>query len=466
MDPMMVIAFSTCCFLLIVVTLTFGLLAARKKLVNSGAVKISINDGEKVLEVAAGGTLLNTLAAQKIFIPSACGGGGTCGVCKVDVHDGGGSILPTEKTHVSRGEERQGCRLSCQVKVKQDMQIHIEPEVFGVRKWTCKNAPITTSPPLSRSWYSRFLPAKWFRFICHIQIECPPHVVKYEDFIIEEYRGYWDRFGMWGFVSTVTEPVPAPIPWRITRRKRHHHVECTHCESPGTVKQTVGWMFLRHYVSFIFGLEPGDDVVISGPFGEFFAKETDNEMVFVGGGAGMAPMRSHIFDQFRRIKTDRKVSFWYGARSYREAFYIEDFEEIAAENDNFEWHLALSDSVPEDDWDNPDAPSRQTQGSKHGYSGFIHNVLYDNYLSTHPSPEDVEYYMCGPPMMNQSVINMLIDLGVEEENSTRRLAAKGLPPRILNDSSRWSPRPSALPAPDYPLPVCRRSLRHALLASR
>ena len=421
MDPMMVIAFSTGAFLLIVVTLTFGLMAARKKLVNSGAVKISINDGEKVLEVAAGGTLLNTLAAQKIFIPSACGGGGTCGVCKVDVHDGGGSILPTEKTHVSRGEERQGCRLSCQVKVKQDMQIHIEPEVFGVRKWTCKvrsnhNVATFIKELVLEIPAGEVVP---FRAGGYIQIECPPHVVKYEDFIIEdEYRGDWDRFGMWGFVSTVTEPVTRAYSMANYPEEKDIIMLNVRIASPPWDRKANGWMDVPPGImsSFIFGLEPGDDVVISGPFGEFFAKETDNEMVFVGGGAGMAPMRSHIFDQFRRIKTDRKVSFWYGARSYREAFYIEDFEEIAAENDNFEWHLALSDSVPEDDWDNPDAPSRQTQGSKHGYSGFIHNVLYDNYLSTHPSPEDVEYYMCGPPMMNQSVINMLIDLGVEEEN--------------------------------------------------
>ncbi|MEE2756170.1 MAG: NADH:ubiquinone reductase (Na(+)-transporting) subunit F [Myxococcota bacterium] len=421
MDPTFVILFSTGAFLVIVVALTVGLMAARAKLVNSGAVKININEGEKIIEVAAGGTLLNTLAAQKIFIPSACGGGGTCGVCKVDVHDGGGSILPTEKTHVSRGEERQGCRLSCQVKVKQDMKIHIEPEVFGVRKWVCKvrsneNVATFIKELVLEIPAGEVVP---FRAGGYIQIECPPHVVKYEDFIIEDdYRGDWDKFGMWGFVSEVPEAVTRAYSMANYPEEQDIIMLNVRIASPPWDRKANAWMDVPPGImsSYIFGLKPGDDVTISGPFGEFFAKETDNEMVFVGGGAGMAPMRSHIFDQFRRIKTDRKVSFWYGARSYREAFYIEDFEEINRENDNFQWHLALSDAVPEDDWDNPDSPCRQAEGAKHGYSGFIHNVLYDNYLKDHPSPEDVEYYMCGPPMMNQSVINMLIDLGVEDEN--------------------------------------------------
>ena len=408
-------------FLLVVVALTGVLMAARSKLVSTGMVTLDINEGEKLIEVAAGDTLLNTLSAQKIFIPSACGGGGTCGVCKVHVHDGGGSILTTEKTHVTRGEEREGCRLSCQVKVKQDMKLEIEPEIFGVKKWTCKvrsNHNVATfikelvlELPVGES-----VP---FRAGGYIQIECPPHVAKYEDFIIEdEYRGDWDKFGMWGFVSTVTEPVNRA--YSMANYPEEHGIIMLNVRiaSPPWDRAKNAWMDVPPGImsSFIFDLKPGDDVVISGPFGEFFAKETDAEMVFVGGGAGMAPMRSHIFDQFKRIKTDRKVSFWYGARSYREAFYIEDFEEITRENENFEWHLALSDAVPEDDWDNPDAPTRQAEGAKHGYSGFIHNVLLENYLKNHPSPEDVEYYMCGPPMMNQAVIDMLHELGVEEEN--------------------------------------------------
>ena len=409
-------------FIVVVVTLTIGLMAARAKLVNSGEVTILINDdASAAIKVPAGDTLLNTLANQKIFIPSACGGGGTCGVCKVHVHDGGGSILPTEQTHVTRGEEREGCRLSCQVKVKQDMKIEIEPEIFGVRKWTCKVRSNQNVATFIKELILE-LPAGEsvpFRAGGYIQIECPPHVAKYDNFDIEEeYRGDWDKFGMWHFVSTVTEEVTRAYSMANYPEEEGIIMLNVRIASPPWDRKANGWMDVPPGImsSYIFDLKPGDDVVISGPFGEFFAKETDSEMVFVGGGAGMAPMRSHIFDQFRRIHTDRKVSFWYGARSFREAFYIEDFDTIQAENDNFVWHLALSDVIPEDDWDNPDAPSRQTLGSKEGYTGFIHNILYEHYLKDHPSPEDVEYYMCGPPMMNQSVINMLINLGVEPEN--------------------------------------------------
>ena len=422
MSPtMMTVVIGTGAFLLVVVALTVGLMAARAKLVSTGSVKIDINDGEKIIEVPAGATLLSTLASQKIFIPSACGGGGTCGVCKVDVHEGGGSILPTEKTHVSRGEERLGCRLSCQVKVKQDMKIHVEPEIFGVRKWTCKvrsnhNVATFIKELILELPEGEVVP---FRAGGYIQIECPPHVAKYSDFEIEdEYRADWDRFMLWGLVSTVTQSVDRAYSMANYPEERGIIMLNIRIATPPWDRNAGTWANVPTGImsSYTFSLKPGDDVIISGPFGEFFAKETDSEMVFVGGGAGMAPMRSHIFDQFRRIHTTRKVSFWYGARSYREAFYIDDFETIAKENNNFQWHLALSDAVPEDDWANPESPSRQAEGAKNGYSGFIHQVLYDNYLRDHPSPEDVEYYMCGPPMMNQAVIDMLIDLGVEEEN--------------------------------------------------
>jgi Na+-transporting NADH:ubiquinone oxidoreductase subunit F len=244
-------------------------------------------------------------------------------------------------------------------------------------------------------------------------------VAKYADFEVEdEYRGDWDRFGMWSLVSDVKETVVRAYSMANYPEEEGIIMLNVRIATPPWDRGANDWMQVPPGImsSFIFDLKPGDDVTISGPFGEFFAKDTDAEMVFVGGGAGMAPMRSHIFDQFRRIKTDRKVSFWYGARSYREAFYVEDFEEIAAENENFEWHLALSDAVPEDNWDDPESDNRNAHGAKHGYTGFIHQVLFDNYLNEHPSPEDVEYYMCGPPMMNQAVINMLIDLGVEDEN--------------------------------------------------
>jgi len=390
-------------FVIVIVALVVVLMIAKSKLVPSADVTITVNDDpDKAITTPAGNTLLNTLAEQKIFIPSACGGKGTCGVCKVQVHEGGGALLPTETSHVNRGEAREGVRLSCQVKVKQDMKIKIDPEIFNVRKWTCRvrsnhNVATFIKELVLELPEGEDVP---FRAGGYIQIECPPHVVKYQDFDIEEeYRGDWDTYNMWQFVSKVDEPVTRAYSMASYPLEKGIIMLNVRIASPPPNMPNVppGKMS-----SYIFSLKPGDEVTISGPFGEFYARETDNEMVFIGGGAGMAPMRSHIFDQFRRIHTDRKVSFWYGARSLREAFYQEDFDSIDAENENFEWHLALSDPLPEDDWD--------------GETGFIHQVVFENYLKDHPAPEDVEYYMCGPPMMNQACINMLLDLGVEPEN--------------------------------------------------
>ena len=400
---MQTIVLGVAVFVLVIVALVIVLMIAKSKLVASGEVTITINDDpDKAIVTAAGNTLLNTLAEQKIYIPSACGGKGTCGVCKVEVHEGGGTLLPTETSHVSRGEARNGVRLSCQVKVKQDLKIEVEPEIFNVRKWRCRvrsnrNVATFIKELILELPEGEEVP---FRAGGDIQIECPPHVVRYSDFDIEEeYRGDWDKYNMWQFVSKVDEPVTRAYSMANYPGEEGIIMLNVRIASPPPNMPDVppGKMS-----SYIFSLKPGDEVTISGPFGEFFARETGNEMVFIGGGAGMAPMRSHIFDQFRRIQTDRKVSFWYGARSLREAFYREDFDEIASESDNFEWHLALSDPLPEDDWD--------------GDSGFIHQVVHDRYLKNHPAPEDVEYYMCGPPMMNQAVINMLLDLGVEPEN--------------------------------------------------
>jgi Na+-transporting NADH:ubiquinone oxidoreductase subunit F len=405
-------------FTVVILSLVAVLSAARSKLVASGDVTILINDDEsKALRVPAGSTLLNTLSANKIFIPSACGGKGSCGVCKVHVHEGGGSMLPTEESHISRGEAREGCRLSCQVKVKSDMKIEVEPEIFSVRKWTCKVRSNDNVATFIKELVLE-LPAGErvpFRAGGYIQIECPPHVAEYKDFVVsEEYRGDWDKFNLWRYVSKVDEGVVraysmANYPDEAGIIMLNVRIASPPPRAPeGTPPGIMS--------SYIFNLKPGDEVVISGPFGEFFATENQTEMVFVGGGAGMAPMRSHIFDQFRRIHTKRKVTFWYGARSFREAFYVEDFDAIQRENENFTWHIALSEPQPEDDWDNPDAPARQPLGSKHGYKGFIHNVLLENYLKHHPAPEDCEYYMCGPPMMNNAVINMLLELGVERDN--------------------------------------------------
>jgi Na+-transporting NADH:ubiquinone oxidoreductase subunit F len=379
------------------------LMIAKSKLVASGDVTITINeDPDKALVTPAGGTLLNTLAENKIFIPSACGGKGTCGVCKVDVVSGGGALLPTETSHINRGEARRGTRLSCQVKVKQDMNIEVEPEVFNVRKWSCRvrsnhNVATFIKELVLELPEGEEVP---FRAGGYIQIECPPHEIHYKDFDIEEeYRGDWDKYNMWQYVSKVDEPVTRAYSMANYPEEKGVIMLNVRIASPPPNMPDVPPGIMS---SYIFSLKPGDEVTISGPFGEFFAKDTKNEMVFIGGGAGMAPMRSHIFDQFRRLSTDRKVSFWYGARSLREAFYEDDFNEIAAENPNFEWHLALSEPLPEDNWD--------------GETGFIHQVVYDNYLKDHPAPEDVEYYMCGPPMMNSACIRMLTDLGVEPEN--------------------------------------------------
>ena len=401
---MQLIVLGVIMFTTIILFLTAVLLVAKAKLVASGEVNLSINDDpENSIKVAAGGTLLNTLAARKIFIPSACGGKGSCGVCKVTVKEGGGALLPTELSHISRGEAREGCRLSCQVKIKNDMKIEIPAEIFSVKKWQCKVRSNRNVATFIKELVLE-LPegeAVPFRAGGYIQIECPPHTVHYKDFEVEEkFREDWDKFDIWRYTSICTEKVERAYSMASYPEEKDIIMLNVRIASPpprapeGTPPGIMS--------SYIFGLKPGDDVTISGPFGEFFARDTDNEMVFIGGGAGMAPMRSHIFDQFRRLHTKRKVSFWYGARSLREAFYIEHFDGIQSENENFKWHLALSEPLPEDKWT--------------GYVGFIHKVLYDNYLKDHPAPEDIEYYICGPPMMNSAVINMLTDLGVEREN--------------------------------------------------
>ena len=400
----MTIILGVAMFTLMTLTLVALLMVARKYLVPSGEVTILINgDPDKALKVQSGSTLLNTLSANKIFIPSACGGKGSCGVCKVEVHEGGGAMLPTEKGFINRGEAREGCRLSCQVKVKSDMKIEVEDEVFSVRKWQCTVRSNENVATFIKELVLE-LPAGEdvpFRAGGYIQIESPPHVVNYSDFEIEEeYRGDWDKFNMWRYVSKVDEEVTRAYSMANYPEERgiimlNVRIASPHPRAPeGTPPGKMS--------SFIFGLKPGDPVTISGPYGEFYAKETKNEMVFIGGGAGMAPMRSHIFDQFLRVNTDRKVTFWYGARSLREAFYSDEFDKLAQEHENFTWHLALSEPQPEDNWT--------------GHVGFIHQVLMENYLNEHPAPEDLEYDICGPPLMLQACRKMTEDLGVEPEN--------------------------------------------------
>ena len=390
-------------FTLIVLALVLVILFAKSKLVSSGDVTIAINgDPEKAVTTAAGGKLLGALADQGIFVPSACGGGGTCGQCRVHVHSGGGDILPTEMGHITKREAREGCRLSCQVAVKQDMDIELEDEIFGVQQWECEVISNDNKATFIKELKLRIPDGESvpFRAGGYIQIEAPAHHVKYKDFDIEDqYRGDWEHFGFFDVESKVdTDTLRA---YSMANYPEEEGIIMLNVRiatpPPGKLHLPAGKMS-----SYIFSLKPGDKVTISGPFGEFFAKETDAEMVFIGGGAGMAPMRSHIFDQLKRLKSKRKMSFWYGARSLREMFYEDDFNGLAAENDNFDWHVALSDPQPEDNWD--------------GMTGFIHNVLYENYLKDHEAPEDCEYYMCGPPMMNAAVIQMLLNLGVEREN--------------------------------------------------
>jgi Na+-transporting NADH:ubiquinone oxidoreductase subunit F len=388
-------------FTVVVLALVAFILAARARLVSTGDVTIDIN-GEKTITVPAGDKLLQTLSNAGLFLPSACGGGGTCAQCKCIVVEGGGSMLPTEESHFTKREAKEGWRLSCQTPVKQDLKVEVPEDVFGVKQWECT---VESNPNVAT--FIKELTLKLpegenvdFRAGGYVQLECPPHHVKYSDFDIEEeYRGDWERFGFFEHESIVTEDVIRAYSMANYPEERgvvKFNIRCA-TPPPGSHGIPPGIMS-----SWVFNLKPGDKVKVYGPFGEFFAKDTDNEMVFVGGGAGMAPMRSHIFDQLRRLKSTRKISFWYGARSMRECFYNEEYDELAAENENFDWHLALSDPQPEDNWD--------------GLQGFIHQILFDNYLKDHPAPEDCEYYMCGPPMMNAAVIKMLVDLGVERDN--------------------------------------------------
>ena len=388
-------------FTVIVLSLVALILVARAWLVSSGDVTIEIN-GERKITVPAGGKLLQTLAGQDIFLSSACGGGGSCAQCKCIVDSGGGEMLATEEAHFTRRDAAEGWRLSCQTPVKQDMKIRVPEEVFGVKKWECTVESNHNVATFIKELTLRLPEGENvdFRAGGYVQLECPPHEVNYRDFDIhEDYHDDWNRFDLWRFISKVDEPViraysMANYPGEKGIVKFNIRVASPPPKSsdipPGKMS------------SWVFNLKPGDRVTVYGPFGEFFAKETDNEMVFIGGGAGMAPMRSHIFDQLKRLHSKRKISFWYGARSLREAFYVDEFDQLAKDNPNFTWHLALSDPLPEDNWTGP--------------TGFIHNVLYENYLKDHPAPEDCEYYMCGPPMMNAAVIKMLTDLGVERDS--------------------------------------------------
>ncbi len=401
-----VITLSVVMFLFVMLLLVGILLYARAKLVPSGPVKITINN-EKELNVDSGDTLLNTLSQNKIYLPSACGGGGTCAVCKCQVLDGAGDILPTEVGYFTRKEIQNKWRLSCQVKVKADLDVRVPKEIFGIKKWECEVISNHNVATFIKEFVVRLPEGETLDFQSggYIQIDVPACKVDFKEMEVEEkFREDWDKLNMWDLKMTNPEPIfraysmanhpaegniiklnirIATPPWDMKKNKFMN-------VNPGICS------------SYVFARKPGDKVTISGPYGDFFIKETDREMVYIGGGAGMAPLRSHIFHLFHTLKTDRKVSYWYGARSKREVFYEEEFRKIEKEFPNFSFHIALSEPLPADNWD--------------GHTGFIHQVVLDNYLKQHPEPEELEYYLCGPPIMNESVLSMLDNLGVPEEN--------------------------------------------------
>lgn len=393
-------------FTAVILTMVLILLLAKSKLVASGKVKVIINGDEGgALEVNGGGSLLATLSDQKIFVPSACGGGGTCAQCLVHVDEGGGDLLPTEQGHISRGMAKEGCRLACQLKVKNDLKIRVPESVFNVKKWDCEVVSNDNVATFIKEFIVRLPEGEKIDFTSgdYIQIEIPPYECSYQGYEVqEEYREDWDRFDLWRYQAKNDETIeraysmanyPAEGDDLVMLNVR---IASPPPRAPEGTPPGKG-------SSYIFDLKAGDKVVISGPFGEFHINEqSDAEMIFIGGGAGMAPLRSHIMRKLTTDRTERKVSYWYGARSAREMFYTEDFDKLAEEFSNFDWHVALSEPQPEDKWS--------------GYTGFIHQVVLDNYLSAHPAPEECEYYLCGPPMMNSAVLKMLDDLGVDPEN--------------------------------------------------
>ena len=402
MASVLSVIFGVLLFTAIVLALVGVILLARSRLVKSGDVTITVNE-QKTITVPAGGKLLGALAGEGIFVSSACGGGGTCAQCLVKVHEGGGEILATETGHISRREAREGCRLSCQVAVKQDMQVEVPEEVFETKKWECTVRSNRNVATFIKEFVLELPPGEevGFKPGGYIQIEVPPHELDYKNFDIEtEYHEDWDKFNVWRYHSKVDETTiraysMANYPGEKGIIMLNVRIASPHPRAPeGTPPGKVS--------SYIFDCKPGDKCTISGPYGEFFIKDTEAEMIYIGGGAGMAPLRSHIFELFKERDTKRKVSYWYGGRSSRELFYTDEFDKLAEENENFSWNIALSDALPEDNWT--------------GYTGFIHQVLLDEYLSKHPAPEDCEYYICGPPMMLAAVRTMLSELGVEPEN--------------------------------------------------
>ena len=406
-------------FTLIVLALITMLLVARRKLVPQGEVKIIVNgDSENPLLVQPGSSLLSALSDKSVFLPSACGGGGTCAMCECEITKGGGDVLPTELNHLTRREVAEHKRLACQVKVREDMEIHIPEEIFGIKKWECtvdRNYNVAT---FIKEFVVRLPEGESLDFESggYIQVDVPkievdfknfditPHPVFHKGAPADKFKPDWDKFGMWDFKMKNDEEQFRAYSMANHPGEGDIIMLNIRIAPPPFDRQKGAYMDVNPGVcsSYVFNQKPGDKVVISGPYGEFFIKPTDKEMIYIGGGAGMAPLRSHIFHLFHTMKTDRKVSYWYGGRSKAELFYTEEFEAIEKDFPNFKYHIALSDALPEDNWN--------------GLTGFIHQAVLDNYLKDHPEPEEIEYYLCGPPLMLQAVQNMLDELGVPEEN--------------------------------------------------
>lgn len=398
----MIYLVSTAVFLGVVMTLVFVLYLIESKVIKKQDCKILINgDESKSLVVKSGANLLSILANHKIFLPSACGGGGSCAMCKVQVLEGNTGPLSTELPHLSIQERKDNVRLGCQFKVKENIAIHVHDEIFSIQKFECEvisNDNVATFIKDLRVKLPDGLDLN-FRAGGYIQIYIPPYSLSFKDFdVLSEYREDWDKFKLWDLNAKNEEEVFRA--YSMANYPEEKGVVYLNVRIATPPPRTEG-VLPGIGSSYIFNLKPGDKVTISGPYGEFFAKETTREMCFVGGGAGMAPMRSHIFDQLKRLKTDRKITFWYGARSKREMFYDEEFQELARQNPNFTYHVALSDPLPEDNWE--------------GYKGFIHRILHDNYLARHEDPTEIEYYLCGPPMMLKAMQDMLTNIGVESE---------------------------------------------------
>ncbi|NJY61645.1 NADH:ubiquinone reductase (Na(+)-transporting) subunit F [Salinimicrobium sp. CDJ15-81-2] len=421
---MEVIIASVVVFLVLILILVAVLLGAKAKLVPSGPVNININN-ERDLEVSSGSTLLSTLGAEKVFLPSACGGGGTCAECKCIVSEGGGTILPTEEPHFTRKEIADGWRLGCQVKVKQDMKIQIPEEVFGIKKWQATVVSNYNVASFIKEFVVEIPEDMDYKAGGYIQIEIPKCEVKYSDMDIEahpeehpgepdKFKLEWDKFNLWPLVMKNPEIVERAYSMASYPAEGRRIMLNVRVATPPWDRAKNDWMAVNPGIasSYIFNQKKGDKVTISGPYGEFFINHSDAEMLYVGGGAGMAPMRSHLYHLFRTLKTGRKVTYWYGGRSKRELFYTEHFRALERDFPNFKFYIALSEPLEEDNWKVKDG----IEGEGDGFVGFIHQVVIDNYLSHHDEPEEIEFYFCGPPLMNKAVEKMAEDFGVPPEN--------------------------------------------------